>query len=60
MAHRNSAVLLHGVTTYKNDTNFHRRENLKGCIQKFPDGPPGARTANVTAVWIVSLFCESV
>jgi hypothetical protein len=24
--------------------------NIRGCIQKFPDWPPGARTANVTAL----------
>jgi hypothetical protein len=24
--------------------------NVHGCIQKFPDWPPGARTANGTAL----------
>jgi hypothetical protein len=24
--------------------------NIRGCIQKFPDWPPGARTANGTAL----------
>jgi hypothetical protein len=26
------------------------RTKLRGCIQKFPDWPPGARTANGTAL----------
>jgi hypothetical protein len=26
-------------------------EHIRGCIQKFPDWPPGARTANGTAVY---------
>jgi len=28
--------------------------NVQGCIQKFPDWPPGARTANGTALchWV--------
>jgi hypothetical protein len=37
--------------------------NVRGCIQKFPDWPPGARTANGTALplgAVVSLFCELV
>jgi hypothetical protein len=25
-------------------------EDIRGCIQKFPDWPPGARTANGTAL----------
>jgi hypothetical protein len=29
---------------------IHRNEeNIRGCIQKFPDWPPGAGTANGTA-----------
>jgi len=24
--------------------------SVRGCIQKFPDWPPGARTTNVTAL----------
>jgi hypothetical protein len=24
---------------------------IRGCIQKFPDWPPGARTANGTALY---------
>jgi len=43
-------------------TSLHR--TLRGCIQKFPDWSPGARTANGTAPLplgaIVSLFSESV
>jgi len=26
-------------------------EHIRGCIQKFPDWPPGARTASGTALW---------
>jgi hypothetical protein len=41
-----------------------RELNIRGCIKKFPDWPPGARTANGTTVMplgsVVSLFCESV
>jgi hypothetical protein len=37
---------------------------VRGYIQKFPGWPPGARTANGTALRtlgaVVSLFCESV
>jgi hypothetical protein len=36
---------------------------VRGCIQKFPDWPPGAKTANGTTLpldAVVSLFCESV
>jgi hypothetical protein len=33
------------------------KDNVRGCIQKFPDWPPRARTANGT---VVSLFRESV
>jgi hypothetical protein len=25
--------------------------NVRGCIQKFPDWPPGTKTANGTALW---------
>jgi hypothetical protein len=38
--------------------------NIRGCIQKFPDWPPGARAANGNSSLplgaVVSLFCESV
>jgi len=27
-----------------------KKDNLRVCIQKFPDWPPGARTANGTAL----------
>jgi hypothetical protein len=37
---------------------------LRGCNQKFPDWPPGARTASeytsLPLGAVVSLFCESV
>jgi len=26
-------------------------QSVRGCIQKFPDWPPGARTANGTALF---------
>jgi hypothetical protein len=26
------------------------KESIQACIQKFPDWPPGVRTANVTAL----------
>jgi hypothetical protein len=28
----------------------HVKEDIRGCMQKFPDWPPGARTANDTAL----------
>jgi hypothetical protein len=31
-------------------TSFHSNVGIRGCIQKFPDWPPGARTANGTAL----------
>jgi hypothetical protein len=30
--------------------NLQRNGSIRGCIQKFPDWPPGARTANDTAL----------
>jgi hypothetical protein len=34
---------------------------LRGSLQKFPDWPPGARTANGTVLChYVQLFCETV
>jgi hypothetical protein len=40
------------------------REKIRGCVQKFPNWPPGARTANGISSLpldaVVSLFCESV
>jgi hypothetical protein len=30
--------------------NLYRGPELRGCFQKFPDWPPGARTANGTAL----------
>jgi len=50
---------LHGVTTQKTSTwNIvlcapflcRFQQNVRGCIQKFPNWPPGARTANGTAL----------
>jgi hypothetical protein len=32
------------------DSNPARGMDVGGCIQKFPDWPPGARTANDTAL----------
>jgi hypothetical protein len=32
-------------------TNYTYEYNIRGCIQKLPDWPPGARTANGTALW---------
>jgi hypothetical protein len=42
-------------------TLFSNTLSIRRCTQKFPDWPPGARTANGTAVLlgeVVSLFCE--
>jgi hypothetical protein len=33
-----------------NYKNISFRDSIRWCIQKFPDWPPGARTANVTAL----------
>jgi hypothetical protein len=37
-----------------NDQSVGRNSNLRGCFQTFPDWPPGARTANGTALcyWV--------
>jgi len=36
------------VSTY--DWRQWRNQEIRGCIQKFPDWPPGARTANDPAL----------
>jgi hypothetical protein len=55
------------VGTRRRRRRRRRRRNtgkIRGCIQKSPDWPPGARTANGTSSLplgaVVSLFCESV
>jgi hypothetical protein len=32
--------------------SFFEKFRQIGCTQKFPDWPPGARTANGTALWL--------
>jgi hypothetical protein len=34
----------------RDQTHIVHTINMRGCIQKFPDWPPGARTANDTAL----------
>jgi hypothetical protein len=43
---------VHGVNinTYKVGIEAMSLRVKRGCIQKFPDWPPGARTANGTAL----------
>jgi len=38
-----------GRSWYKDASNIHSW-GLRGCIQKFPDWPPGARTENDTVL----------
>jgi hypothetical protein len=48
----------HIMLTFSADTNIYDimnglkifRSGIRGCIQKFPDWPPGARTANGIAL----------
>jgi hypothetical protein len=40
----------HLRTLTKRRCDIHNKNELQECIQKFPDWPPGARTANGTAL----------
>jgi hypothetical protein len=43
-------MLLYGFETAEQTRRMQTTEIL-GCIQKFPDWPPGVRTANGTTLW---------
>jgi hypothetical protein len=56
-------VLLLAVNALKYTHITYYKVIIRGCIQKFPDWPPGARTAkwysSLPLGAVVSLFCVS-
>jgi hypothetical protein len=48
-----------GVTTHSDvhKSNKHTNTHIRGCIQKFPEWLPGARTANGTALCAAMCSC---
>jgi hypothetical protein len=50
MGYTSAILLLKREVLSALDVSLGKNERIRGCIQKFPDWPPTARTANGTAL----------